>query len=100
MIGTIEIETRSLRQDRDMIQEQTERLRAEVTRLSEAMEELVGMWEGPAKESFQKQFRVDYDLIQEFLGEMDQYVQAMSYAEQEYDKCEAEVDELVASIRI
>lgn len=100
MIGTIEIETRSLRQDRDMIQEQTERLRAEVTRLSEAMEELAGMWEGPAKESFQKQFRADYDLIQEFLGEMDQYVQAMSYAEQEYDKCEAEVGELVASIRI
>ena len=100
MIGTIEIETRSLRQDRERIQEQAEGLREEMTRLLEVMEELTGMWEGSAKESFQKQFQADCDLIQGFLGEMNQYVQAMSYAEQEYDKCEAAVDELVASIRI
>ena len=100
MIGTIEIETRSLRQDRERIQEQAEGLREEMTRLLEVMEELTSMWEGSAKESFQKQFQADCDLIQEFLGEMNQYVQAMSYAEQEYDKCEAAVDELVASIRI
>lgn len=100
MAERIEIETRSLGQDRETIQSQTEGLKSRTRQLSEQIESLSGMWEGPAKESFMAQFRTDYEFMQEFLMEMDKYVQAMAYAENEYNKCENDVAQLVAAIRI
>lgn len=100
MADRIEVETHSLRQDRENIQSQTEGLNIQLGRLLESMERLSGMWEGPAKESFLAQFQTDYQFMQEFLAEMEKYVQAMAFAESEYNKCESDVAQLVASIRI
>lgn len=100
MADRIEIDTASLRQDRETIQNQTEGVRTGLVRLIEQMEHLSGMWEGPAKENFMVQFQTDCELMQEFLGELDKYVQAMEYAEREYDQCENEAAQLVAAIRI
>ena len=100
MAERIEIETRSLGQDRETIQTQTEGLRNRLGQMLEQMESLSGMWEGPAKESFMVQFRTDYEFMQEFLKDMDKYIQAMAYAENEYNKCDNDVAQLVASIRI
>ena len=46
------------------------------------------------------QFWSDCDFIQDFFSEMDAYVDAMEYARQEYEKCENNVSQIVASIRI
>lgn len=100
MAERIEIETRSLGQDKETIQTQTEGLRSRMSQMLEQMEGLSGMWEGPAKEAFLVQFRNDYAYMQEFLAEMDKYVQAMAYAESEYNKCENDVAQIVAAIRI
>nr|WP_317360761.1 WXG100 family type VII secretion target [uncultured Blautia sp.] len=100
MADYIEVETRSLGQDRDNIQNQAEAVRGKLSQLLSSMENLSGMWEGPAKEVFMEQFYTDYEFMQEFLTEMDKYVQAMSYAQQEYDKCENDVAQIVGAIQI
>lgn len=96
----IEIETRSLAQDRDTIQSQTEGLKTKMNQMQEQMERLSGMWEGPAKEAFMTQFQTDYAYMMDFLAEMNKYVQAMTYAENEYNKCENDVAQIVAAIQI
>lgn len=100
MAERIEIETRSLGRDRETIQSHTEGLRNRIQSMAEQMESLCSMWEGPAKESFIAQFQSDYEFMQEFLKEMDKYVQAMNFAENEYDKCESDVAQVIAAIRI
>lgn len=100
MTDYIEVETRSLGQDMDNIQNQIQAVRGKIGQLKNSMEVLSGMWEGPAKEAFMTRFYIDYEFMQDFLKEMDRYVQAMSYAQQEYDKCENEVAQIVEAIQI
>lgn len=100
MADYIEIETRSLGQDRDNIQNQTEAVRGKLGQLQSSMENLFSMWEGPAKDAFMAQYSTDYEFMQDFLKEMEKYVQAMSYAQQEYDKCENDVAQIVGAIQI
>lgn len=100
MADYIEIETRSLGQDRDNIQNQTEAVRGMLVQLQSSMETLFSMWEGPAKDVFMAQYSTDYEFMQDFLKEMEKYVQAMSYAQEEYDKCENDVAQIVGAIQI
>ena len=100
MADRIEIETNLLTQDKETIQNQVRVLKSRMAGLKDQMERLSGMWEGPAKETFMIQFWSDCDFIQDFFSEMDAYVDAMEYARQEYEKCENNVSQIVASIRI
>ncbi len=100
MADRIEIETNLLMQDKETIQNQVQVLKSRMAGLKEQMERLSGMWEGPAKKTFMSQFWSDCDFIQDFFSEMDAYVDAMEYARQEYEKCENNVSQIVASIRI
>ncbi|HIZ64617.1 MAG TPA: WXG100 family type VII secretion target [Candidatus Blautia pullicola] len=100
MADRIEIETRLLAQDKESIQTQVQRLRTQKNRLQDRMEQLSGMWEGPAKETFLNQFLSDCEYMESFFSELDAYVQAMEYAEKEYNKCENDVAQIVAAIEI
>lgn len=96
----IEIETRLLGQDKDTVQEEIQSLKSQTEKLKEQVETLGGMWEGPAKDAFMNQFAEDCEFIESFFAEMDAYVQAMEYAEMEYNKCENEAARIVEAIEI
>ena len=66
MADRIEIETSLLAQDKDTIQGEIQSLKTYMTQMREQMEQLSGMWEGPAKEAFMNQFWSDFDYIQSF----------------------------------
>ena len=100
MAHRIEIETRLLAQDKDTIQGEIQSLKTYMTQMREQMEQLSGMWEGPAKEAFMNQFWSDFDYIQSFLTEMDTYTEAMEYAQREYEKCENDVAQIIGAIQI
>lgn len=100
MSDRIEIETRLLAQDKESIRDQVQQLRKQKDQLQEKMEQLSGMWEGPAKETFLAQFLSDCEYMDSFFSELDTYVQAMEYAEKEYDKCEDDVAQIIAAIEI
>ena len=100
MADRIEIETSLLAQDKDTIQGEIQSLKTHMTQMREQMEQLSGMWKGPAKEAFMNQFWSDFDYIQSFLTEMDTYTEAMEYAQREYEKCENDVVQIIGAIQI
>lgn len=100
MADYIEIDTMALGRDRQTIQSELDRVRSEISRLKDEMANLGAMWEGPAHDAFMAQFNTDYEFVQEFGNEIGTYVETMEYAQTEYQKCEAAVNQTIASIRI
>lgn len=100
MADYIEIDTSALNRDKQTIQSELERVRAGISQLREEMADLGAMWEGPAHDTFMAQFNTDYEFIRDFENEIGTYIETMEYAQSEYEKCEASVQDAIASIRI
>lgn len=62
--------------------------------------ELDAMWDGPANEEFKKQFGVDYENSKSLCETVDSLISCMEYAKEQYNLCENEVANIVASISI
>ncbi len=100
MADYIEIDTAALNRDRQTIQSELEGIQTEINRLKDEMVNLGAMWEGPAHNAFMTQFYSDCEFVQEFGKEAQTYIETMGYAVREYQKCEGEVEQAIASIRI
>ena len=100
MADYIEIDASQLERDRQTIQSELDRIKTGIDQLRERMVNLGAMWEGPAHDVFMAQFQADYEYIQEFNSEIARYIETMEYARQEYEKCEIEVQQAIASVRI
>ena len=99
MADYIEIDTAALERDRQTIQSELDRVRTGINQLKDKMVNLGSMWEGPAHNAFMAQFNADYEFIQEFENEIEKYIGTMEYAQREYQKCESQVQQTIASIR-
>lgn len=100
MADYIEVDTAALNRDRQTIQSELGKVRNEIGRLRDEMAGLSAMWEGPAHDTFMAQFNADYEFIQQFGNEIETYIETMEYAQNEYQKCEASVEQAIASIRV
>lgn len=100
MADYIEVDTEALNRDRQTIQSELQRVRTEIGRLNEEMAGLSAMWEGPAHEAFLAQFNADYEFFLQFGNEIESYIGMMEYAQNEYQRCEASVDQAVAAVRV
>ncbi len=100
MADYIETDTMALERDRQTIQSELERVRTGIDQLKEKMVNLGAMWESPAHHAFMMQFNTDYEFIQEFGNEIGRYIETMEYAVREYQKCEREIQQAIASVRI
>lgn len=100
MTDYIEVDTTEIDRDRQTIQSELEKIQTEIGRLNEEMAGLSAMWDGPAHDIFMIQFSADYEFIQEFGNEIRSYIETIKYAQNKYQKCEASVEQAVASIRI
>lgn len=100
MAAYIEVDTIALEKDRETIQSEMDRVRTGINQLKDKMVNLGAMWEGPAHRAFMAQFHADYEFIEEFHAEIGKYIETMQYAQQEYEKCESNVQQTIASIRI
>lgn len=100
MSDYIEISTTQLNSDREFIEENIENIQAELESFSEELYNLNGMWTGPSNAAYIQQISKDLERLQEVLNVLSNLVQCMSFAAQEYVKCEDGVADLVASIRI
>lgn len=100
MENYIEVDTGILNGDIDTLSSDVAELRKEVDILQSEMAELAAMWEGRAHAAFQQQFSADVEFIQSVFQEADKLISCMEYAKKEYDNCEGDIEQLVASIRI
>ena len=61
---------------------------------------LGGMWEGSAHDTFQAQYQEDDQLLQTFCQDIRMILSDMASARAEYDRCEEQVRDSIARIRI
>jgi len=96
----IEIDTEQLERDRTALEEGLGQMRQILKNVYEQMEELDGMWDGPANEVFQQQFASDRQEFEAACQEVQGLIDSFAHAKEEYEKCEEQVNAAVAAIRI
>ena len=98
--STIELTISSLNSDIDTLRSTLNSLKSHSDRMQERIQELGGMWEGPAHEIFNAQFNNDYMALQTLYQTLEELIKCMEYAKAEYQKCEDSVSAAIAAIRI
>lgn len=100
MANYIEIDTGILQGDIGTMATEVHELRQRIQNLQAEVTELSSMWSGRANAVFQQQFALDMEFMNDFADVLEQLISCMEYAKKEYDRCENEVEDLVASIHI
>lgn len=96
----IEISTEQLNSDIAKMQERLDNLVAAKDQVYRCLENLNGMWEGAAQMTFTLQTRMDYMFFQGLISNLNNLIECMEYAKSEYEKCNSEVNDKIASIRL
>ncbi len=96
----IKADTKDMARDRTEMQSEIEKIHKEVDELAEELALLANAWEGPAWETYQMQIAEDVEHIHGICDSLQHFLAHMTYAQQEYEKCEMEIKRLIDSIPI
>ena len=96
----ITIDTALLAGDISSLKEALTAARERLKEIFEQVTELDAMWDGPANEEFVRQFGIDHENAVEMCNTVDALIQSMEFAKQEYDRCDAEINDIVGAIAI
>ena len=94
----IETDTELLQKDTGRIQVQYDVVKKTVKQITDELLELNLSWEGPAKAAFVDQFSNDLQFVGEVLQGLEDIIDTMTKAREEYDRCEAEVRSIIDSL--
>lgn len=97
-----EIATKTENMEKDI-----KELRSLLKRAKETVEQLFGeiksldaMWDGAANDAFNIQFMDDYQYSLDVCDSVGELIDCISFAKEEYEKCETEVSDIVHAIRL
>lgn len=96
----IAIKTESLASDITLMQSRLNAIKNDMGKMFEAVAILDRMWEGPANQVFVQQFTTDQQSMEQLCDVIQSIINCLTYAKDEYTKCENEVNSIVSSIRI
>lgn len=96
----IAINTTTLSRDIELLQQQLNIVKTDLNKMYNAVRVLDGMWDGPANQAFNNQFNHDRNDMLELCNTIQKIINCMEYAKKEYNTCEADVNNIVASISI
>lgn len=99
-INKLEIETRKLQSDIDSLKEHLAGMRKTGDQMMSGIQALSAMWEGEAKDAFTVQFQADYQTLNNMADVIEELIQDLEQARQEYDSCEERVASIIQSIRV
>ena len=99
-IEQFEVDTAILRQSAGEVERKLADMQTKLKELTQKMEELDGMWDGPASETFRVQFTSDCAAFQEMCGVIRDFIDSVEYAAKEYDVCEGKVKSAVQAIQV
>ena len=100
MSQEIAVRTESLASDITSMQSRLESIRNKSDKMFEAVSMLDKMWEGPANDAFVQQFVSDQKSMDEMCEVIQSIISCLTYAKDEYVKCENEVSSIVSSLKI
>ncbi len=96
----IQVDTNRLREETEKLDQCRTDLSAQIKRLYDDVGQLNTMWTGKANAAFNDQFRLDQQTLEEICQALQKFINDMNVAAVEYDRCDREIGELVASVRI
>ena len=99
-ITEIEINTSTLGTDIETLETTLGQLEIQVEAMFTSVSELDRMWDGPANDAFNQQFRLDYQICVAMCQTLKELIESLRYAKGEYEKCEQSIDGLIRSIQI
>ncbi|MBR1691924.1 MAG: WXG100 family type VII secretion target [Lachnospiraceae bacterium] len=100
MADIIKVNTRSLKNDRDSIQKDLQKVRKKIAEMQKDVEALNKMWSGDANAAFNQVFKNDIKALESICKSIDGMIQYETTAKKEYDTCEGKVSELISSIQV
>jgi len=72
--------------------------RGQLDKMFTEITELDTMWDGPANEEFVRQFAADKTACEELFKTIDSIIECMTYAKNEYVKCDNEIGSIIGAI--
>ena len=99
-ISKIEIETRRLQSDIDDLKAHLQNLTRKNDEMMAGIDALSSMWEGVAHDVFTAQFRTDYETMKSMERVIEELIQKLEYAKDNYNTCESSVGSIIDSIRV
>lgn len=96
----ITVNTSTLASDITALKSALAHTREQMKKMFDNVNELDAMWDGPANDEFKRQFGVDYENAEAMCKTVDALIQSMEFAKGQYDRCDAEVEGIVAAITI
>ena len=100
VVNLIQIDTGLLSNTINEMNEEVTRLKKSITEIYQEILELDAMWDGPANQVFNAQFEKDRQQFISICNELKKYINELGAANNEYNKCENKVAEIVNAIRI
>ena len=96
----IEVDTEILQSQISQLEETLQATRMTLEKLTERVESLQSMWNGPAHDEFNRQYELDRERMENMCMIIQNVIEGMQQARLAYDQCEVEVGDVVASIHV
>ena len=100
MSDHIKVNTNNLKTGVNTIHSLMQTIEKELNDMEASVKELSGMWEGTAKDTFMKAYNDDIKALRKGIDSLKSVYEFEKNAENKYQSCERQVQELVNSIRI
>lgn len=94
------VDTNSFRSDVEEIREYINTVRNNVNDMFTSVQQLNGMWTGPANKAFTEKFINEKQMIEDYLKEIDGYVNRLESERISYNNCEQRALEMISAIRV
>ena len=99
MANKIQVNTQSLGSDANTMNTALTAIRNSMKSVFEAVSELDRMWDGPANEAFNAEFKKDKETMDKQCTSVEKLIECMNSAKKDYEKCENQVQSAVSAIR-
>lgn len=99
-MNEIAVNTSTLSGDINELRTALSNARKQLKEMFQQVTELDAMWDGPANEEFNRQFRNDYENAGKLCVTIDSLLANMEFARNQYNACENEVNGIISAIRI
>ncbi|MBO5523333.1 MAG: WXG100 family type VII secretion target [Roseburia sp.] len=100
MAEKIKINTKTLQKDNDSILKDLKQVQKKLEAMQSDVAELNSMWSGEANKAFNQAFNKDIKALAELCSSLEGIAAYEDTARSEYDKCEKQVESLIAAVNI
>ena len=99
-VKEIAVDTAILSRDIGRLESLLTRLESGRRKMTQEIQELNTMWQGPSNQAFNIQFQTDCGCLENMCKTIREMIQAMEQAKTEYDLCDNKVKEMIVALRV